>query len=737
MTNEQLITLFLKMTLKEKIGQLVQLAGDCFGTEAMAVGPREKLGITQETVDNCGSVLNVLGAEKVRKIQSEYLAKSRLKIPLLFMADVIYGYQTVFPIPLGLGATWNPELIREDYKMIAEEASADGAMVTFSPAVDLVRDARWGRCLEMLGEDPYHTACFAKAMVEGFQNNWESGKSIASCVKHFAGYGAAEAGREYNTVDMSTRRFRQDYLPGYKSAVEAGCEMVMTSFNTVDEIPATANKWLMKDVLREEWGFDGVIITDYAAIKELIPHGVAEDEYEASKLAMNASVDIDMKTSCYANQLEILVKNGEISEAQIDEACLRVLRLKNKLGLFEDPYRGCSLQRSKEVTCSEEKVRAAKDTCNRSLVLLKNDSILPLKKEQKIALIGPYGDSKDIIGMWAVHADKSYSVTIKSALEEYLGKERVSFARGCDLIDDYSTLGEFGKNPIFAGSKLSEEDRKQEEEKALRFAEDADVVIMALGEHMLQSGESGSRTDITLPECQKKLLKRMHEMNKKIVLILFNGRPLVLTDILEDCDAILEAWFPGTAGGYSICEVLYGDYNPSGRLSMSFPRHVGQLPLYYGQFNTGRPIKESNHNGRFVSRYLDCPNDALFPFGYGLSYHTAKYKDLRLDKKILCKGDKITVSVNVTNESSISGTETVQLYIRDIVGSVVRPVLELKGFQQVKLAPGECRDITFEITEEMLRYITKDMSYCSEAGKFKVFVGPNSKELLEADFSYI
>lgn len=734
MTEESLKDLMSQMTLQEKIGQLVQLAGDCFGAGEMAVGPQQKLGITQDTVDTCGSVLNVLGAENVRRIQDQYLERSRLKIPLLFMADVIYGYQTVYPIPLGLGASWNPDLIREDYKLIAEEAAADGDMVTFSPPVDIVRDARWGRCLESPGEDPYLVSCFAKAMVEGFQNNWEPGRSIASCVKHFAGYGAPEAGREYNTVDMSERRLRQDYLPGYKAAVDAGCELVMTSFNTIDEIPATANKWLMDDVLRKEWGFDGVIITDYAAIRELIAHGAAQDDYEASRLAMNATVDIDMKTPCYAKQLEPLVKNGEISEEQIDKACWRILKLKNKLGLFEDPYHGCSTEKSKSVTCTEEKLNAARETCRRSIVLLKNDGVLPLDKSDSVALIGPYADSPDIIGMWAIHADKSHSVTIRAALEEVLGEGGFRWTAGCDMLDDYSILGEFGNIQAVGGAKMSQQERDTEENRALEIAKEADVVIMALGEHMLQSGEGGSRTDLTLPAPQKALLKKIRGLGKKIVLVLFNGRPLALTDILDDCDAILEAWFPGTAGGRSICDVLFGDYNPSARLTVSFPWHVGQEPLYYAQFSTGRPMKGSSHSSRFTSRYLDCPNEALFPFGFGLSYHRAEYTDLKLDRSTLTPGGKIHASVKVTNTGGRTGMETVQLYIRDLVGSVVRPVLELKDFRQITLDPGETKTVTFEITEEMLRFFTKDMSFASEPGEFEVYAGPNSRDLLKEKF---
>lgn len=738
MTEQQLKSLMEQMTLPEKIGQLVQLAGDCFGTDAMAVGPQQKLGISQDTVDTCGSVLNVLGAENVHRIQDQYLQRSRLKIPLLFMADIIYGYQTVFPIPLGLGSTWDPDLIREDYRLIAEESAADGGMVTFSPPVDIVRDARWGRCLEMPGEDPCLTSCFARAMVEGLQNNWEPGKSIASCVKHFAGYGAPEAGREYNTVDMSERRLRQEYLPSYKAAVDAGCELVMTSFNTIDGIPATASKWLMDGILRKEWGFDGIIITDYAAIQELIAHGIAKDEYEAARLAMDATVDIDMKTPCYAKQLEPLVKDGKIEEQQIDAACWRILKLKNKLGLFEDPYFGCSKERSSTVTCTPEKLSAARNTSCQSLVLLKNNGVLPLSRQgQKIALIGPYADNPNIIGMWAIHADRKYSVTLKAALEEVLGKGNFDWTAGCDIINDYSKLGAFGNITEISGKPLSKDESELEEKKALAIAQKSDIVLMAVGEHMLQSGEGGSRTDITLPSVQKTLLKKIKKLGKKIVAVLFNGRPLALTDILDDCDAVLEAWFPGTAGGRSICDVLFGDYNPSGRLPVSFPYHVGQEPLYYAQFSTGRPAAGNSHSSRFTSRYLDSPNTALFPFGFGLSYHTAEYSCLRLDKKNMHSNETITVSVNVRNTGNVAGIETVQLYLRDLTGSVVRPVLELRDFQRISLQPGECKTVTFIIKEAMLRFYTKDMTFQSEPGDFEVHIGPNSSELLKETFQLL
>ncbi len=746
MKQEELLALMGKMTLKEKIGQLVQLDGGCFGTDAVAVGPRAKLGVTQEDVDVCGSVLNVLGAEEVHRIQDAYLQRSRLKIPLVFMADVIYGYQTCYPIPLGLGATWDPELIRDDYALIAEEAVADGCMVTFSPPVDVVRDARWGRCLEMPGEDPYLSSCFAQAMVEGLHGDGSPERSVASCVKHFAGYGAPEAGREYNTVDMSEWRLRNEYLPPYKAAVDAGCDLVMTSFNTIDGIPATANKWLMDEVLRGEWGFTGPVITDYAAVAELIAHGIAANKREAARLAMNATVDIDMKTPCYAHELEGLVADGEVSVEQVDAACLRVLELKNSLGLFEDPYRTCSPARREEVTCTPERLASARKTCGEAIVLLKNeDGALPLDAGEggpRVALIGPYANSRDVIGMWAIHADKSHSVTLAQAFEEILGPERFGWARGCETLDDYSELGEFGKyvgaasglGAMAAGEQL---DAGALEAEALELAARSDVVVMALGEHMLQSGEGGARTDITLPAPQKRLLKRVRGLGKPVVLVLFNGRPLALADVLDDCDAVLEAWFPGTAAGRAVADVVFGGVNPSGRLTVSFPHNVGQEPLYYAQFPTGRPAKGSTHSGRFVSRYMDAPNEALFPFGYGLSYHTARYENLRVSGEALRAGEKLRVFVDVVNESQVAGTEVVQLYVHDVAASRVRPMLELRDFRRVELGAGEARTVEFELGEEKLRFWTREHGWASEPGAFEVLVGPNSRDLLCAGFELV
>ena len=725
-----------EMTIDEKIGQLVQLSGDCFGGGDIATGPAAKIGVTQEDIDRCGSVLNVLGADEIHRIQDAYLAKSRLHIPLLFMADVIYGYQTCYPSPIGLGCTWDPEMIEGDYQVVAEEAHADGCMVTFSPAVDVVRDARWGRVVEMPGgEDPYLGSRFAEAMVKGFQQGLDEGQGVASCVKHFAGYGAAEGGREYNTVDMSERRFRQDYLPPYKAAIDADAKMVMTSFNTVDEVPATANRWLMHDVLREEWGFDGPLITDYAAILELMNHGVAADKDEASKLALDATVDIDMKTDCYAHSLERLVEKGRISEQQIDEACWRVLSLKNELGLFEDPYRGCTTSdAARAIMCTPEKLSSARACADEAMVLLRNEGqVLPLAKEGgRLALVGPYADSKEIVGMWAIHADRSHSCTVKEAFDAVLGEGAYVYAKGCDVLgpEEYGTLGEFAR---FAGGGEPAEDQEALIAEAVSACADADTVVLCLGEHPLQSGEAGARTKLRIPAQQQELVRRLHDLGKRTICVLFAGRPLVLTDILPYADALLMAWWPGTAGGEAVADILFGDANPSGRLTMSFPATEGQLPLYYAQFPTGRPAGK-NHTGRFVTGYLDAPNFGLYPFGYGLSYHTSALSDLTLDREVLHPGEELHASITLENEGPVAGTDVVQLYLHDCTGSVTRPIKELKGFERVTTESGERREVSFTITEEMLRFWRRDMTFGSEPGRFDVYVGLDSQRALSASF---
>lgn len=737
MENAKLKTILNDLSLEEKIGQLIQLPGEFFQSSSISLGPKEKLGISNEIVKNTGSVLNVIGAEKTREVQEKYLNESRHKIPLLFMADIIYGYRTIFPIPLGLGATWNPELVQEAYRIIGEEAFSGGVHVTLSPMVDLVRDARWGRCLESTGEDAVLNSQFAKAMVKGLQQDLTSTQGIASCVKHFAAYGASEAGRDYNTVDMSERRLRQDYLPSYKAAVEAGCELVMTSFNTYDGLPVSGNEFLLKDVLRKEWGFDGIIISDYAAIRELIQHGIAENDREATKLAMQASVDIDMKSPCYANELEPLIEEGEINESLINEAVWRVLKLKNRLGLFEDPYRGVTKETERETLLKPDFRSFSKKVATESIVLLKNDKqALPLTpNKDSILLVGPYGDSQELIGLWAIEGDSKDAVTLKSGLEKYVSPSNFAYEYGTEMLDNYEFLGEFGGRKPTDAQKLSPENRKVLLEQAIEAGKKADVIIIAAGEHPMQSGEAGSRADIRLPELQRQLIKEMSLLNKKTVLVTFSGRPLVLTEEEKQVDAMLHAWFPGIEGGNALADILFGTTNPSGKLSMSFPYHVGQLPIYYNEFNTGRPLDSKEHTGRFVSKYLDVPNEPLFPFGHGLSYSTIHYSHLEVDHEQM--QEKLTVRVVVENTDNRQCLETVQLYIRDLVGSVVRPKLELKNFQKVILAPGERKTIQFEITREDLKFYTKDLSFDVETGTFDVFVGPNSIQTLQTSFELV
>ena len=650
------------------------------------------------------------------------------------MADIINGYKTTYPIPLALGCTWNPDLIKKGMQNTAEEAAVSGIHVTFSPMVDLVRDARWGRVMESTGEDTYLNCEFAKAFVEGYQGDLDPNKNIASCVKHFAAYGAPEGGREYNTVDMSERRLREDYLPAYKAAVDSGCELVMTSFNTVDGIPASGNKWLMRNVLREEWGFNGIIISDYAAIQELIAHGVAEDDRDAAKLGIEAGVDIDMKTPVYSNQLEGLVNDGVISEKLIDEAVWRILNLKNKLGLFENPYRGADVSKEKSVILSPEKLKLAREISRESIVLLENNGVLPISKDKKIAIIGPHGESKVLSGSWAINSNPDDVTSLVEAVKEKISEENLMYAKGCEMTEDNSILGGFGR--AIEEEKI-EVDKEKDLEEALKAASKSEVVVMALGEHYLQSGEGGSRTEISLEQAQVNLIEKVKELGKPIVLVLFNGRPLVLTNVVDKVDAIIEAWFPGTEGGLAVSDVLFGDYNPSGRLTMSFPRRVGQVPLHYNEFNTGRPVKTSIHNSRFTSRYIDVENTPLYPFGYGLSYTKFEYGDIKISSDKLTNNSTITASIKVKNVGDIAGYETVQLYIQDIKGSVVRPVKELKGFKKVKLESGEEQDIEFVINEEMLRFYTSSMEFKSEEGRFKLYIGSNSDELQEAEFELI
>ncbi|MGP4039642.1 beta-glucosidase BglX [Gracilibacillus sp. D59] len=705
------------MTLDEKIDQLIQLATFFYAgaeTQGEITGPMEDMGISKEIIRNSGSVLGASGAKEVKNIQKVHLENNRLGIPLLMMADIVHGFKTIFPVPLAIGCSWDEELAERSAEIAAKEAAVSGVHVTFAPMVDLARDPRWGRVMETTGEDPYLNSVFAKAFVRGFQGNDLTNEKdrVAACVKHFAAYGAPEGGRDYNTVNMSERELREYYLPAYKAALDEGCEMVMTAFNTVDGIPATGNKRLMRDLLREEWDFNGVMISDWGAVKELIPHGVAADESEAALKAIKAGVDIEMMTACYVKNLKDLVELGAVKEELIDEAVIRILKLKQKLGLFENPYRGADEQLEKEVIMSTEHREVAYDLATKSCVLLKNEEILPLHKEKKIALIGPFANNGDILGQWSWQGSKEDAVKIYDGMTNKVGTDNVLIAQG-------------------SGIESATEDQFAE---AVKVAKEADVIVLALGEKSEMSGEAGSRSNIRLPDVQLKLIEEIKELNKPIVSVLINGRPLDLHGVYEESDGILEAWFPGTEGGRAIADLLYGDVNPSGRLTMSFPYNVGQVPVYYNHYNTGRPKDAPDAQERYVSQYLDIPNEPLFPFGFGLSYTKYQYSDLSLSTDRLTANGEIEVSVKVKNVGSTKGEEVVQLYVRDLVGEVVRPLKELKAFQKITLNPGEEREITFSLTEEQLRYYHEDLSFKSDIGKFKVFVGPNSKEFLEQSF---
>ncbi|MBQ4899884.1 glycoside hydrolase family 3 C-terminal domain-containing protein [Paenibacillus sp. Marseille-P2973] len=705
-----------KMTLDEKIAQLQQLAAPFYEDaedEGLITGPMESLGITADTVKNAGSVLGVAGAEKVISVQRAHMANNRHGIPLLFMADIVHGFKTIFPIPLAMGCSWDLELAERSAEIAAKEAAVSGLHVTFAPMADLVRDPRWGRVMESTGEDPYLNALFARAMVRGFQGKdlKNDPDRVASCVKHFAAYGLAEGGREYNTVDLSERQLREYYLPAYKAAIDEGAEMVMTSFNTVEGIPASGNVKLMRDLLRGEWGFDGVVISDWAAIRELIAHGVAEDDREAALKAIQAGVDIDMMTSAYVLELARLVEDGLVPESLIDEAVMRILQLKEKLGLFDNPLRGADPEAESKVVYCKEHLEAAKELAVKSSVLLKNEGILPLKQGQRIALIGPFAQSGDILGNWSWTGSRETAIQLGTAMAERSGGGLV-VAEGCGIHD------------------ITE----HQLEEAVKAAGEADVIVLALGEASEMSGEAASRTNIKLPDAQLKLVQAMKRLGKPMVAVLFNGRPLDLHGIYEEADAVLEAWFPGSAGGAAIADLLYGVANPSGRLTMSFPYTVGQIPVYYNHFNTGRPKPAEDSQEKYVSHYLDSPNAPLFPFGYGLSYTDYSYGELTLSSETLKPGQTLEAKVRVSNDGGMAGTETVQLYIRDVSGEVVRPMKELKDFRQVTLAPGESTEVAFEITEAQLRYHHSDLSFASDAGKFELYVGGNSRDTLQAAF---
>lgn len=725
MNKEGLETILNNLSIDEKVGQLIQLSGEFFSGDELSIGPASKLGIDDEKISYVGSILNVSGAEQTLKIQKKYLENSRHKIPVLFMNDVIYAYKTALPSPLGLGATWNPKLIEKSFNMIAREASSAGIHVTFSPMADLVRDPRWGRVAESTGEDTFLSSQMIKAMVRGFQNNFEANNSLVSCVKHFAGYGAAEGGRDYNTVDLSKWRLFQEHFPIYKSAIDAGAKMVMTSFNTIEGIPSTGNEWLVKDVLRKQWGFNGAVIADYAAVAELVYHGVAKDFSDAAALAMNASVDIDMKSPSYINHLKKLVESGVVSHELLDAAVMRVLELKNALGLFEDPFRNVSVDTEKRNTLTKENLSISKEVSDESIVLLENNGVLPLKKDKKIALVGPYADAKDIVGMWAINTDFKSVVTLKTSLEKEV--PNLVYSKGTESVLD---LKSFGKLAALLRVNEKEINNPDHLVKLLSTAKEAmeygDVIVLTLGEHMLASGEGGSRQHLDLPQHHIDLFNVARTYNKPIVSIIYGGRPLLLDEISKYSDAVIFAGFPGTSGGASLTDILVGKVNPSGKITMSFPRNVGQIPVYYNHFSTGRPMGKSSHSERFVSRYIDGPNDPQYPFGYGLSYHDVKISNLKLNKQIMKLNESLEVSLTLTNVTNIKGKSTLQWYIHDHFGSVVRPVRQLVGFDKIEMKEKEVRDYTFRITQRDLVFYNSNLDLVLEPGEFTLFVGFDS-----------
>jgi beta-glucosidase len=700
------------MTLEEKIGQMVLYTSDWDVT-----GPTLRSGYIDDIrKGHCGNIFNAHTVAYVRKLQKTAVEESRLGIPLLFGYDVIHGHKTIFPISLGESCSWDLGAIEKSARVSAIEAAASGINWTFAPMVDISVEPRWGRVSEGAGEDPYLGSKIAEARVHGFQgkdNNLADPLTILACVKHFAAYGAPQAGRDYNTVDMSKRVFLDTYLPPYKAAIDAGAMSVMTSFNELDGVPATGNKYLLTDLLRKELGFKGLVVTDYTSINEMVNHGVAANDAEAGLLAVKAGVDMDMQGEVYFKYLKKQVEDGLVDEKLIDDAVRRVLKVKFLLGLFDDPYRYCNEEREKKMVYAPEHLNAALDVARKSMVLLKNsEKTLPLKKGEKIAVIGELAAStRDMLGSWKAAGDWNF---MKSTLDELIafnGKENVVFAEGVKKTgDDKSGFA-----------------------KAIAAAKGADKIVMVIGEDWEWSGEAASRTSIKVPGVQTALLEELKKLNKPIVVVLMNGRPLELTREDQLADAILEAWYPGTMGGKAITQVLFGDYNPSGKLTMTFPMSLGQVPLYYYAKNTGRPIYLPND--KYKSKYIDCPNDPLYPFGYGLSYTSFSYSDIKLSGKELSTGGELKATVNVTNTGGVDGEEVVQMYVRDLVGSITRPVKELKGFEKIALKAGESKTVTFTLTPDMLAFHRQDMTYGTEPGEYKLFVGGNSRDVKETGFT--
>lgn len=723
------------MTLDEKLGQLNLPSAGQFTTGQATnsdIGSKIEKGLV-------GGLFNIKSVANVKVIQKIAVEKSRLKIPLTFGLDVIHGYQTTFPIPLGLSCSWDMEMIEKTARIAAIEASADGINWTFSPMVDISRDPRWGRVSEGSGEDPYLGSQIAIAMVKGYQgDDLKDNNTIMSCVKHFALYGAPEAGRDYNTVDMSRVRMYNEYLPPYKAAIDAGVGSVMASFNEIDGIPATGNKWLLTDLLRHEWDFKGFVVTDYTGIQEMTPHGVGDLQH-VSAMALKAGTDMDMVSEGFINTIKQSLEEGKVSMSEIDIAVKRILTAKYQLGLFDDPYKYCDENRAKTEIFTKENRAFARQVAAQSMVLLKNDKkVLPLKKTSKIAVVGPLAHTKvNMAGTWSVATPQDQSISVLEGIKGVAGEHAtILYAKGSNLSYDE----DFEKIATMFGKEIPRDGRTDEQlrQEALAIAAKSDVIIAAIGESAEMSGESSSRSDISIPQAQKDLLNALVKTGKPVVVVLFNGRPLTITEESETATAILDVWFSGTESGHAIADVLFGDVNPSGKLTATFPRNVGQIPIYYNHKNTGRPL--NNTEGKFVkflTNYIDVRNEPLYPFGFGLSYTTFEYDNLNLSANQLNPNESIEVTVDVTNSGDYDGKEVVQLYIRDLVGSVTRPVKELKGFQKIEIKKGETKKITFKLTVEDLKFYNSDLDFVAEPGDFEVFVGTNSNAPLKAQFNLI
>ncbi len=717
--NEFIDELMSKMTVREKIGQLNLLPSGTISTGISDNSP------VMETISKgeLGGILNLKGADNIRKLQEAAVKKSRLGIPIIFGMDVIHGYETVFPIPLALSCTWNIPAIEHSAQIAAKEASADGICWTYSPMVDIALDARWGRIAEGNGEDPFLGSRIAEAMVHGYQGDFTQNSNIMACIKHFALYGAAESGRDYNTVDMSHLRMFNQYFPPYKAAVDAGAGSLMTSFNVVDYIPATANRWLLDDILRQKWNFNGFIVTDYGSIGEMIKHGVG-DLQSSAVMALKAGTDMDMCAEAYIKTLEKSLNEGSITVEDINKACRRVLEAKYILGLFKDPYKFCDSQRRAKDIYTAENRKVARDIAAESFVLLKNDNnVLPLKKQGKVALIGPLANSKyNVPGTWSVAATYKYNTLYESMQQALKGKAQLLYAQGCNIVKD-SVLQ---KDGAFMRTIPRGDDAKMKSE-ALRIARQSDVIICAMGEEEEMSGECASRSNLELFDVQHELLVELLQLGKPVVLLNYSGRPTVLTWESKHVPAIMNVWFGGSESSDAICDVLFGDKVPSGKLTTSLPQTTGQEPLYYNHLPTGRPVDEgATKFGKFTSNYLDVRNDALYPFGYGLSYTTFKYSDMKLSANAMAKDGSLDATIKVTNTGNYDADEVIELYIHDVVCSISRPVKELKGFQRIHLAKGESKDVTFTITPDLLKFYNYNLDYTLEPGEFEVMVGPDS-----------